>query len=95
MMRAAELPQALKILAAVSFTESSFFPLPPDAMLIPMIIAKPERAWTIALVCTIASVLGGFFGYAIGYFFMDAVGYPIIELYGYQDQLRSLKRCSM
>ena len=60
----------MKWLAVVSFAESSFFPVPPDAMIVPMVLARPERAWRIATVCTIASVIGGFFGYAIGYFLL-------------------------
>lgn len=58
-------------LFAVSFAESSFFPIPPDVMLAPMCLAKPEKAWRYALICTIASVLGGVLGYAIGYFLRD------------------------
>jgi len=72
-------------LAVVSFTESSFFPIPPDAMLLPMVLARPERAWTIATICTVASVVGGFFGYAIGYFLFEAVGRPLVEFYNYGD----------
>ncbi|QNT70326.1 YqaA family protein [Defluviicoccus vanus] len=83
-MRAAESPQALKWLAAVSFAESSFFPIPPDAMIVPMVLAQPRRAWLIATVCTIASVVGGFFGYAIGYYLYEGVGRHIVEFYGYQ-----------
>ena len=74
--------RALPILAVVSFAESSVFPIPPDVMLIPMVLAQPARAWLIAGVCTAASVLGGLAGYAIGYFVFDAVGRPLIELYG-------------
>lgn len=84
-MRAAESPQAEKWLAGVSFAESSFFPVPPDAMLVPMILARPEAAWRIATLCTVASVIGGFFGYAIGYFLFQAVGQPIVDFYGYQE----------
>ena len=58
-------------LAAISFAESSFFPIPPDAMIIPMVLAQPKRAWRIALVATVASVLGGIFGYAIGYYLYE------------------------
>ena len=83
-MRAAESPQALKWLAAVSFAESSFFPIPPDAMIVPMVIAQPRRAWVIASVCTAASVIGGFFGYAIGYYLFETIGRPIVDFYGYQ-----------
>jgi membrane protein YqaA with SNARE-associated domain len=81
----AENPRALWWLAVVSFVESSFFPIPPDAMLIPMVLAKPQRAWIIALVCTVASVAGGFLGYAIGYYFFETWGHSIIEFYGLQD----------
>ncbi|MBL8667541.1 MAG: DedA family protein [Rhodospirillales bacterium] len=83
-MQLAEGPQAEKWLAVISFSESSFFPIPPDVMIVPMVLARPERAWRIAAICTIASVLGGFFGYAIGYFLYEAVGRPIVDFYGYQ-----------
>jgi membrane protein YqaA with SNARE-associated domain len=77
-------PSALWVLAAVSFAESSFFPIPPDVMLIPMILANRSKAWLFAGVCTIASVLGGFFGYAIGYFLFETAGKWVIDLYGLQ-----------
>lgn len=77
-------PSALWVLAIVSFAESSFFPIPPDVMLIPMILANRSKAWLFAGVCTIASVLGGFFGYAIGYYLFEAVGKPVIDFYGLQ-----------
>ncbi len=83
---------AMAALAAISFAESSFFPLPPDILLIPMILAQPRRAWLIAAVCTVSSVLGGFLGYAIGYFLFDAIGRPILEFYhamGRYDALKS------
>jgi membrane protein YqaA with SNARE-associated domain len=64
-------PRAPWWLAAVAFAESSFFPIPPDALLIPMALARPERAWRFALICTVASVCGGALGYAIGYFVFD------------------------
>ena len=82
----AQHPRALWALAAVSFVESSVFPIPPDVMLIPMIIAAPSRAWVIALVCTIASVLGGAFGYWIGAALYDSVGLPVLEFYGKTDK---------
>ena len=75
---------AMVALGTVSFLESSIFPIPPDALLVPMVLARPERAWRIALVCTIASVLGGFAGYALGYFLYETVGRWIVETYGYQ-----------
>jgi membrane protein YqaA with SNARE-associated domain len=73
---------ALLALAAISFAESSFFPVPPDLLLIPMVLAARPRAWVIAGVCTIASAAGGLAGYGIGYFLYEAVGRPIIEFYG-------------
>lgn len=82
---------AMPALAAISFAESSFFPLPPDILLIPMILAQPRRAWLIAAVCTIASVLGGFVGYGIGYFLFDAVGRPVLEFYHAMDRYEALK----
>ncbi|MBK8210261.1 MAG: DedA family protein [Rhodospirillales bacterium] len=84
-LRLAEGPQAEKWLAAISFAESSFFPVPPDAMIVPMVLARPERAWRIATICTAASVIGGFFGYAIGYFLFTTIGQPIVDFYGYQS----------
>lgn len=83
-IRMSEHPKSLWVLAAVSFAESSFFPIPPDVMLIPMILAQRARAWLIAGVCTVASVVGGFFGYALGYFFFETVGKWVIDLYGLQ-----------
>src|SRR5438105_10351238 len=78
-------------MAAISFAESSFLPLPPDFLLVPMILAQPRRAWLIATVCTITSVLGGFVGYAIGYFLFDAVGRPVLEFYHAMDKYEALK----
>ena len=71
-------------LAAVSFIESSFFPVPPDVMLVPMVLAERAKAWRYALFCTLASVLGALLGYAIGYLFFEAVGKPIVEFYNGQ-----------
>lgn len=76
---------ALVLLAVVAFLESSIFPIPPDVMILPMILAAPHNAWRIAGVATIASVLGGFAGYAVGMFLFDSIGQPLIELYGYAD----------
>jgi membrane protein YqaA with SNARE-associated domain len=84
-MQLAEGPEAMKWLALVSFAESSFFPVPPDAMIVPMVLARPERAWRIAAVCTLASVVGGFFGYAIGYFLFETIGQRIVDFYGLQS----------
>lgn len=72
-------------LAAVSFAESSFFPIPPDVMLIPMVIARRARAFFYATLATISSVLGGMAGYAIGYFVFEAIGMPILNFYGKAD----------
>jgi membrane protein YqaA with SNARE-associated domain len=79
---AAHKPYAVWILAAVAFAESSFFPVPPDVMLIPMALARPQRAWFYATICTAASVLGGILGYAIGALLYDSVGQWLINLYG-------------
>lgn len=81
-MAQAEHKHALWVLAAVAFIEASVFPIPPDVLLIPMIIAAPNRAWLIALVATVSSVLGGLMGYGIGFFFYDSVGQPILEAMG-------------
>ena len=81
-LAAADKPYALWILAAVSFAESSFFPVPPDVMLAPMSLAQPKRAWLFAGVCTVASVLGGILGYAIGALLYDSIGQWLIHLYG-------------
>ena len=85
-MRQAASPHAMRILAAVSFLESSIFPIPPDAMIVPMALAKPKDAWRIATVCTVASVIGGLFGYLIGYFLLETIGQWIINLYGLQEK---------
>ncbi len=79
---AAHKPYALWILGAVAFAESSFFPVPPDVMLIPMSLARPQRAWFYALVCTAASVLGGILGYAIGALLYNSLGQWLINFYG-------------
>ncbi len=79
--------RAPAFLGGVSFAESSVFPIPPDAMLVPMCLARPDRAYRFALICTIASVLGGILGYAIGYWFFDAIAAPVLRTYGYADAL--------
>lgn len=78
-------------LFAVSFAESSFFPVPPDVMLAPMVLARPERAWRYAAVCTIASVLGALLGYAIGYLLYDTIGKAIIGFFGYAGKEAQLQ----
>ena len=77
---------ALLALALVSFVESSVFPIPPDVLIIPMVLAAREKAWKIAFVCTAASVLGGIFGYAIGALLFDQVGSPVLNFYGYAER---------
>jgi membrane protein YqaA with SNARE-associated domain len=78
---------ALWWLAMVSFVESSVFPIPPDVLMIPMIIARPQRAWLIASVALISSVLGGLLGYAIGAFAFDTIGQPLLETMGKGDKI--------
>ena len=88
---AAHKPHALWIMAEVAFAESSFFPVPPDVMLIPMSLAKPQRAWLFAGVCTIASVIGGLLGYAIGALLYDSLGQWLIHLYGLGDKVEAFR----
>ena len=76
---------AKPLLAFVAFIESSFFPVPPDVMIIPMTVAEKEKFLKIALIATIFSVLGALFGYFIGYVFFTEVGIKIFEIYGYED----------
>jgi membrane protein YqaA with SNARE-associated domain len=85
-MAQASRPHALWLLALISFVESSVFPIPPDVLLIPMVLAAPHRAWLIAGVCTISSVAGGMLGYAIGALLFGTIGAPILEFYGYMDK---------
>ncbi len=79
-------------LAVVAFAESSFFPIPPDVMLVPMVMAQRALAWVYASIATIASVVGGIAGYAIGFFFMDAIGTPILHLYGKAEAFDAFKQ---
>ena len=81
----AEHPRATRILAIMSFSESIFFPIPTDVMLAPMALAQPDRAWRLALITTITSVLGGLVGYLLGYFLFDSLIAPNLEAWGYQD----------
>lgn len=81
-MGLANTPHALWALAVVAFLESSVFPIPPDVLMIPMIIARPSRAFVIAGVALVASVLGGMFGYYIGWGMFETVGRPVLEFYG-------------
>jgi membrane protein YqaA with SNARE-associated domain len=77
-------PRAPWWLAVVAFAESSCFPIPPDALLIPMALARPQRAWRLAAICTLASVAGGALGYLIGYALFDQLAAPLLRAYGYQ-----------
>jgi membrane protein YqaA with SNARE-associated domain len=88
---AAHKPHAMWIMGGVAFAESSFFPLPPDVMLIPMALAYPRRAYAMAAWCTVASVLGGMVGYAIGALLYDSVGGWLIQLYGYGDKVEMFR----
>ncbi|WP_333591630.1 YqaA family protein [Brevundimonas sp.] len=81
---------ATKALAAVSFAESSFFPIPPDVMLAPMVVTRPDRAYFYAMVCTIASVLGGLLGYAIGHF-LEPAGMWLLAVMGKADTFEASK----
>ncbi len=86
-MSLADHPRALWVLAVVAFIESSVFPIPPDVLMIPMILARPSRAWLIALIATASSVLGGMLGYAIGFFFYEGIGEPILNALGKADSM--------
>ena len=88
-MSLASSPHALWALAVVAFVESSFFPIPPDVLMIPMIIARPSRAFLIAGVATVASVLGGLFGYYIGWGLFELIGQPIFDFYGKADAVEA------
>lgn len=90
-IKLSESKQALPTLAAVSFAESSFFPVPPDVILVPMCLAQPQKARLYAAVCTVASVLGGILGYAIGAFLYDTLGQWLISLYGYGDSVEAFR----
>ncbi len=81
-IRLADTRWATPVLAAVAFAEASFFPLPPDALLAPMVLARRDKAWTYAAVCSLASVLGGLLGYAIGVF-LEPVGLKLLALFGH------------
>ena len=84
-------PHAPYALAAIAFAESSVFPIPPDVILAPMSLATPKKAWTYALIATVASVLGGIVGYGIGALLFDTFGQWLIHVYGYADKMAALK----
>jgi membrane protein YqaA with SNARE-associated domain len=87
----AQSPRAPWALAGVAFAESSFFPVPPDVLLVPMSLAKPKAAWRYAAICTVASVLGGMVGWLIGYVLWDTLGKWLIDLYGYGSKMEALR----
>jgi membrane protein YqaA with SNARE-associated domain len=82
---------AIRSMAGISFAESSFFPIPPDVMLVPMILARRDQAYLIAAVCTVSSVAGGALGYAIGYFLYDTVGQWLMNFYGMSDGIEQFR----
>ncbi len=90
-MRLAASRHALWALVAVAFIESSFFPIPPDVLLIPMMLAARRDAWRLAAVATLASVAGGYLGYAIGYYAFAAIGRPVLDFYHAMPQYDALK----
>lgn len=91
-IRLAEHPHAMWALAFVAFIESSVFPIPPDILMIPMILAAPRRAFLIAAVATVSSVLGGLFGYWIGAALFEQVGLPVLEFYGKTENFDTFRQ---
>jgi membrane protein YqaA with SNARE-associated domain len=88
MMHMAAHKRAPQMLFWVSFVESSFFPIPPDVMLVPMVLANRLKAWAYATIATAGSVIGGIAGYAIGYFLLEYIGQPVLRFYGYADRFQ-------
>jgi len=91
-MAQAEKPYASRFLAFISFLESSVFPIPPDVLLIPMVLGARARAWYYATLCTVASIVGGLAGYLIGAYLFELVGQPILEFYDYVEQFNDFER---
>jgi membrane protein YqaA with SNARE-associated domain len=89
---AAHKPYANWLMGLVSFVESSFFPVPPDAMLIPMALARPEKAYFYAGLCTVTSVAGGVLGWVIGYFLYESLGLWLMQLYGYGNKVEAFRQ---
>jgi membrane protein YqaA with SNARE-associated domain len=83
--------RATAALAVVSFTESSFFPIPPDVLLVPMVLANREKAWQLAAICAVSSVVGGIAGYMIGALLYESIGAWVIQLYGYGERVESFR----
>jgi membrane protein YqaA with SNARE-associated domain len=92
LLRQAGRRDAVWVLAGISFAESSFFPMPPDFLMIPMILADRRRAWWLATVATATSVAGGYLGYAIGHFLFEAVAQPILAFYGYGARFEQVRQ---
>lgn len=90
-LRLASHRHAIRSMAFISFCESSFFPIPPDVMVVPMVLARRDQAYLIAAVCTISSVLGGMVGYAIGMFLYDSVGQWLIRFYGMGEGIEAFR----
>ena len=90
-LRQAASPRAEPVLGAISFVESSVFPIPADVLFVPMCLSRPERAMRYALIATVTSVLGGIFGWAIGLWFFDLIAQPVLEFYGKLDAFNALK----
>jgi membrane protein YqaA with SNARE-associated domain len=90
-LRLASHRHAIRSMAVISFCESSFFPIPPDVMVVPMVLARRDQAYLIATVCTISSVLGGMLGYAIGMFLYDSVGQWLIRIYGMGEGIETFR----
>ncbi|MFQ5674000.1 MAG: YqaA family protein [Nitrospinales bacterium] len=90
-LRWAATPYAVPALFVLAFAESSFFPIPPDVLLIAMAVAVPRRAFYFAAVCSVASVLGGMLGYGLGYGFMDVIGNRIVAFYHFQDKFETIR----
>lgn len=90
-LRLASHRHAIRWMAVISFCESSFFPIPPDVMVVPMVLARRDQAYLIATVCTISSVLGGILGYAIGMFLYDSVGQWLIRVYGMAEGIEGFR----
>src|SRR5215469_6470176 len=84
-------PRATWWLFGIAFAEASFFPVPPDALLIPMALSRPDRAWRFAAICTLGSVAGGALGYLIGYAVFDQLARPVIEFYSYGDRFAAFQ----
>lgn len=91
-MAQAERPYAARVLAFIAFLESSLFPIPPDVLLIPMVLGARARAWYYAALCTVASVAGGLAGYLIGAYLFELVGQPILEFYDYVQEFDDFER---